>query len=229
MRLLDRSRPSRQVQTHLRDAPAWAFDWDGTLLDSMGRTLAVYIELFAEFGIAFDEATFRAHYSPAWNHIYERVGLGREHWPAADRRWVQLYESEVSGLVEGAAEALRTLARSGVPLALVTAGHRSRVELEIKANGLADVFTTAVYGDAVPRQKPDPAPLQIAARYLRLETEALVYVGDAIDDMTMARRAGALAIGVRTGAAEPKRLRAAGARWIAPSLDGLVRAAGRRP
>lgn len=229
MRLLDRSRPSRQVQTRLRDARAWAFDWDGTILDSMGRTLAVYIELFAGFGIPFDEETFRANYSPAWNHIYERVGLAREHWAAADRRWVQLYESEVSGLVEGAAESLRALAGSGVALALVTAGHRARVELELKANGLSGLFATTVYGDAVPRQKPDPAPLQLAARYLHLEPESLVYVGDAIDDMTMARRAGALPIGVPTGAAEPKRLRAAGARWIAPSLDGLVRAAGRRP
>lgn len=229
MRLFDRSRPSRRVQTHLRDAPAWAFDWDGTILDSMGRTLAVYIELFGEFGIAFDERDFRAHYSPAWNHIYERVGLPRAHWEAADRRWVQLYETEVSGLVAGAAEALQALARSGVGLALVTAGHRARVELELKANGLTELFATAVYGDAVPRQKPDPAPLQLAARYLHLEPADLIYVGDAVDDMTMARRAGALAIGVDSGAAEPKRLTSAGARWVAPSLQALVQAAGRRP
>jgi phosphoglycolate phosphatase len=227
MRLFDRSHPSRQVQARLQEAKAWAFDWDGTLLDSMGRTLAVYIQLFSEFGIDFDEAAFRAHYSPAWNHIYQRVGLPREHWPAADHRWVQLYETEVSSLVDGAAQALSILADSGVALALVTAGHRGRVELELKATGLSDFFDTTVYGDAVPRQKPDPAPLQLAARYLGIEPKDLVYVGDAIDDMTMARRAGSLAIGVESGAAEPKRLRAAGARWIAPSLEELIRAAGR--
>ncbi|HEX5466397.1 MAG TPA: HAD family hydrolase [Candidatus Limnocylindrales bacterium] len=229
MRLFDRSRPSRQVQRHLRDAAAWAFDWDGTILDSMGRTLAVYTQLFSEFGITFGESDFRAHYSPAWNETYQRVGLPREAWPAADRRWVQLYETEIPSLVEGAAEAVRELAANGVALALVTAGHRARVELELRANGLADVFTTAVYGDAVPRQKPDPAPLQLAAKYLRVEPASLVYVGDATDDMTMAKRAGALPIGVGSGAAEPKRLKAAGARWIAPSLGALVRLAGRAP
>lgn len=227
MHLFDRSRPPRAVQVRLRDARAWAFDWDGTILDSMGRTLAVYRQLFGELGIAFDEPTFRNHYSPAWTQIYERVGLPVEHWAGADRRWIQLYESEVSGLVDGAAEALRALAASGVTLALVTAGHRARVELELRANGLEDLFSTAVYGDAVPRQKPDPAPLQLAARYLRLDPTALVYVGDATDDMRMAKRAGALPIGVLSGAAERKRLREAGARWVAPTVGEVVGAAGR--
>jgi len=75
--------------------------------------------------------------------------------------------------------------------------------------------------------KPDPAPLQLAARYLRLKPNALVLVGDAMDDMTMARRADATAIGVLTGAAERGRLRKAGAHWVADTVPTVVRAAGR--
>ncbi|HMJ79647.1 MAG TPA: HAD family hydrolase [Candidatus Dormibacteraeota bacterium] len=225
MRIFRRGRPSRAVQSRLRGSETWAFDWDGTLLDSMARTLAVYEQLFAEFGVAFDEAAFREHYSPAWRQMYRRVGLAPEDWDAADRRWVELYETEVTGLVAGAADALRTLRSRGARLALVTSGHRQRVELELRANGLSDVFATAVYGDAVPHQKPDPAPLLLAGKYLRTEPAGLVFVGDAADDMQMARRAGAYAVGVLSGAADRKRLRSAGARWVAPSVVEVVAAA----
>src|SRR3990172_893634 len=119
MRLLDRSRPPRSVAARLQAASAWAFDWDGTLIDSIGRTHATYRQLFGEFGIPFDE---------------------------------------------------------------------------------------------VPHSKPDPAPVQLAARYLRLQPADLVLVGDADDDMAMARRAGATAVGVLTGAAERGRL----PKWAPP-------------
>ena len=227
MRLLDRSRPPRAVAARLHDAEAWAFDWDGTLIDSIGRTLATYRQLLGEFGIAFDEVDFRAHYAPDWRRIYRRVGLAEAHWPEADRRWVALYETEVAGLVAGTAAALTALRDAGRRIAIVTAGHRSRVELEIRANGLEGLFEAAIFGDEVPHQKPDPAPLQLAGKYLRLAPDALVLVGDAGDDMAMARRAGATAIGVLTGAADRGTLRRAGAGWVAQDVVAAVAASGR--
>ncbi len=227
VKLLDRSRPPRAVAARLAAAEAWAFDWDGTLIDSFARTLATYRDLFAHFGLAFDEAEFRAHYAPDWRRIYRRVGLAESRWPEADRLWVSIYETEVAQLVDGAAAAIAGLRAAGVRTALVTAGHRARVELEMRANGLADAFDTVIFGDEVPHQKPDPAPLQLAARYLRLQSSRLVLVGDAMDDMAMARRADATAIGVLTGAAERGRLRKAGAHWVADTVPTVVRASGR--
>lgn len=227
VRLLDRSRPPRAVAARLSAAAAWAFDWDGTLIDSFARTLATYRDLFEHFGLAFDEAEFRKHYAPDWRRIYRRVGLEEGRWPEADRLWVSIYETEVPQLVEGAAEALAGLRSAGVRTAVVTAGHRARIELEMRANGLSDAFDTVIYGDEVPHQKPDPAPLQLAARYLHLKPIEMVLVGDAMDDMTMARRAEATAIGVLTGAAERGRLRKAGAHWVADTVPTVVRASGR--
>jgi len=227
VRLLDRSRPPRAVAARLAGAAAWAFDWDGTLIDSFARTMATYRDLFTHFGLAFDETEFRAHYAPDWRRIYRRVGLEEARWPEADRLWVSIYETEVAQLVEGAAEAIAGLRSAGIRTALVTAGHRARVELEMRANGLSDAFDTAIFGDEVPHQKPDPAPLQLAARYLRLKPNEIVFIGDAMDDMTMARRADATAIGVLTGAAERGRLRKAGAHWVAETVPVVVSASGR--
>jgi phosphoglycolate phosphatase len=227
MRFLDRSGPPRSVAARLHAAEAWAFDWDGTLIDSIGRTLATYRQLLGEFGIAFDEADFRANYAPDWRRIYRRVGLAEAHWPEADQRWVALYETEVAPLVPGAGAALAALRGAGVRLALVTAGHRARVELEMRASGVAGAFEAVVFGDEVPHQKPDPAPLQLASKYLHVAADALVLVGDAGDDMAMARHAGATAIGVLTGAADRGTLRRAGARWVAPTVEAAVAASGR--
>jgi HAD superfamily hydrolase (TIGR01549 family) len=219
---LDRSRPSRRLLDRLRRAGGWAFDWDGTLIDSIGRTLSTYQQLFREFEVPFDEHVFRRHYSPDWRRLYGRVGLAESRWADADRRWLQLYESEASPLVRGAGEALDRLRRLDVPLVLVSAGERKRVELEVRANGLTDVFTAAVYGDEVPHRKPDPAPVLLAARYAHLKPDQLVVVGDHPDDMLMAHRAGAIPIGVLTGASDRGSLKSAGARWSAPTVVDVV-------
>jgi HAD superfamily hydrolase (TIGR01549 family) len=222
MRLFDRSRPPRAVLRALGEVSAWAFDWDGTLLDSIGRIRATYREVFREFEIPWSDAAFDRHYTPNWHHLYERLGVARERWLDIDRRWVQVYETEVSGLLGGAAEALAWLRERGARMALVTAGHRSRVELELRVNGLQGVFETAVYGNEVPHQKPDPAPLILASRYLRVKPEALVLVGDAAEDMMMARRAGSLPVGVLSGAGTKAKLRGGGARWVVRDVPALV-------
>src|SRR4029453_917658 len=154
VRLRDRSRPPRAVAARLTGAAAWAVDWDGTLIDSFARTLATYRYLFGHFGVAFDDTEFREQYAPDWRRIYRRVGLAEARWPEADRLWVSIYETEVAQLVEGAADAIAALRAAGVRTALVTAGHRARVELEMRANGLSDAFDTVIFGDEVPHQKP---------------------------------------------------------------------------
>src|SRR3970040_2816219 len=124
--------------------------------------------------------------------------------------------------VGGTEEGLAALREAGVQLAFGTAAPRARVELEMRANGLEGAFDALVFGDEVPHSKPDPAPVQLAARYLRVQPADLVLVGDADDDMAMARRAGATAVGVLTGAAERGRLRKSGAHWVGPTVAAAV-------
>ena len=200
----------------------WAFDWDGTLIDSIARTKATYREIFRELDLPFDDALFQKHYAPDWRRMYQSLGIPETLWPRIDRRWVEIFETEVSALVPGAAEALAWLRADGRRIALVTAGHRERLELELRATGLSGVFETMVYGNEVPHQKPDPAPLLMASRYLRVAPADMVLVADAADDMLMAKRAGALPLGVLTGAAQARSLKAGGARWVARDVAAVV-------
>ncbi len=222
MRLLPHGGPPRDVLRAMRDRPVWAFDWDGTLIDSIGRTVATYHQIFAELEVPFDEGLFRRHYAPDWRRMYRSMGIAEELWPRIDQRWVELFETEVSALVPGAAEALEWLGGQGRRLVLVTAGHRERIELELRATGLEGCFEAHVFGNEVPHQKPDPAPLLLTSRYLGLPPDQIILVADAGDDMRMAKRAGSLPIGVLTGAARRKGLQAAGARWVARDVVAAV-------
>jgi HAD superfamily hydrolase (TIGR01509 family) len=206
----------------LGDRPVWAFDWDGTLIDSIARTQATYRQIFSELDVPFDDQLFRRHYAPDWRRMYRSLGIPEDLWARIDRRWVEIFETEVSDLVPGAYEALQWLRAEGRRVALVTAGHRDRLELELKATGLEGIFETLVFGNEVPHQKPDPAPLLMASRYLRVAPDEMVLVADAADDMRMAKRAGAMPVGVLTGAAPARALRAGGARWVAPDVAAAV-------
>ena len=97
------------------------FDWDGTLVDSAPATFECYRQVFAAYGIAFDERRFRETYSPNWYETYRRVGLPEEHWPQADDRWLSLYARQRALPLPQAAVVLARLAGAGLRLGLVTA------------------------------------------------------------------------------------------------------------
>jgi phosphoglycolate phosphatase len=92
-------------------------------------------------------------------------------------------------------------------LGLVTSGSRGRVRAQLRAFGFDRLFEAMVFGDEVPRRKPHPAALWLALSRMGVQPPSAVYVGDAPEDVMMARRAGVLAIGVTGHSPVPERLR----------------------
>lgn len=200
------------------------FDWDGTLVDSAERTFRCYRHVFSSFGIAFDHEAFERTYSPDWYHTYAEVGLGREHWPEADARWIACYESERSRLLPGAREALERLDARGLVLGLVSSGDGARVRRELEGLELARSFRAVVCGGETARRKPDPEPLLVALERLGLRPAAAAYVGDSPEDVAMARAAGSFTVGVPGGFPNRDSLRASRPDLLAASLDEAVEA-----
>jgi phosphoglycolate phosphatase-like HAD superfamily hydrolase len=110
-------------------------------------------------------------------------------------------------------------------LGLVTAGHRQVVEPQLRATGLGALLDVQVFGDDLPVHKPDPLPLRTAIERLGQapSVEHVAYVGDAPDDMRMARSVGVRAVGVASIIGEPKELRAAGADVVVSTVSAWVR------
>lgn len=201
------------------------FDWDGTLVDTLGALFRANVAVMAAFDLPFDEARYREHFTPDWRIMYGRLGVPEHRLDEANEAWLAAYGNGVETvLFPGVPDALARLAASGRPLGLVTAGHRSVVVPQLERFGFADRFAVTVFGDDLPVHKPDPAPLRRALDELGLggRPEATVYVGDVPDDMVMARRVGVHGVGIVSALSEPATLTQAGAAEVATSVAEWV-------
>ena len=184
------------------------FDWDGTLLDSYQADARAYLSMFAALGIPWSLAELAQHYSPDWHCVYRAASLPRERWAEADHLWRRFYCGERPALQPGARRVIERLARR-YRLGLVTSGSDWRVRAQLRTFALGSLFAARVFGDEAPRRKPHPAPLRLALRRIGCQPAACVYVGDAPEDVAMARRAGVAVVGVIGHSPVPARLRAA--------------------
>jgi phosphoglycolate phosphatase len=184
------------------------FDWDGTLLDSYQADARAYLAMFQALGISWGLSELAQHYSPDWHHVYRAASLPGERWAEADELWRRFYRHERPVLQPGARNVLHRMA-GRYRLGLVTSGSAWRVRAQLRSFGLSGLFIARVFADESPRRKPHPAPLLLALRRIGCEPAACIYVGDAPEDVVMARRAGVAVIGVVGHSPVPERLRRA--------------------
>ena len=196
------------------------FDWDGTLVDSYHADTSAYLAMFKEMGIAWGLEELEKHYSPNWYEVYRAARLPRKHWETADRAWRTHYAKHRPKLIAGVRGVLAKVA-SAHYLGLVTSGDRDRVTRQLREFRLTTLFAARVCSGDTLRKKPHPEPLRLALRKMKLDPSACVYVGDAPQDVEMARRAGVRAIGVLGPFPTEKRLRAAKPEFLMDSLEEL--------
>jgi len=196
------------------------FDWDGTLVNSYHADTSAYLAMFKEMGIAWGLEELEDNYSPNWYQVYRAAGLPRKCWDEADRAWRAHYAKHRPKLMAGARRVLARL-RDAHYLGLVTSGDRDRVTRQLREFRLTTVFAARVCSGDSLRKKPHPEPLRLALRQMQLDPSACIYVGDAPQDVEMARRAGVRAIGVLGPFPTEKRLRAAGPEYLIGSIEEL--------
>lgn len=198
------------------------FDWDGTLVDTSEASYRCYVRMFAEFGIAFDRDAYERTYSPDWYHTFRCVGLPQERWADADERWLAHFAGETIALIDGAREALASLARHGITAGIVTSGSRPRIERELVAHDVAHHFQQVVCGSDGHRRKPHPDALHAALERLDVKPYEAAYIGDSPEDVMMARAANVFAVAVPGAYPNPDALRAAGADAVVEDLASAI-------
>jgi phosphoglycolate phosphatase len=123
----------------------------------------------------------------------------------------------------GIPELLAELRAQGTELAVVTSKvHRSAVEL-LDATGLRGNFDVLSCHGMAPRGKPHADLALLASNELKVPPESCLVVGDAVDDVRMAREAGMTAHGVDFGVATRRELLDAGAHTVSGSVSELRR------
>jgi len=202
------------------------FDWDGTLVDSLGAFHRANAIVMEAFGLSFDLQSYRRHYTPDWREMYRRLGIPSDRLDEANGLWEATFGDDGDAVIAfpGVVDALERLRDAGATLGIVTAGLREVVEPQLARTGLGPLLPIRVFGDDLPVHKPDPEPLrralQLAGAGHRAETS--IYVGDAPTDMQMAVAVGARPVGIESAVGHPDDLRAAGAVELAPSVSAWV-------
>jgi HAD superfamily hydrolase (TIGR01509 family) len=211
-------------------APAFIFDLDGTLVDSVYQHVLAWQAGLQEAGIEL--AVWRIHRRVGMSGGLLSNALLREAGRDLDAgvlRRLQEVHTEVFvrsfGAVRplpGAIALLEHLTDCGVPWAIATSGHMATAGPSLKLLGVADSAVVVTHDD-VQRAKPDPDLFLEAARLLGHPVEDTMIVGDSVWDLLAARRAGGLGIGLQSGGYGRDELQAAGAYRVYDDPADLLR------
>ena len=204
--------------TDFRGGPAFLFDLDGTLVDSVYQHVLAWREALEAVGIRLS----------VWR-IHRRVGMSgglmanailREtgHQVTAEeagrllRLHAEAYARQANQIrpLPGARELLAYLTQRGVPWTVATSSRIESARPTLEALGVGPEIPV-VTRDQVEHAKPDPDLFLAAAERLGVDVTAAVVVGDSVWDLLAARRARALGVGVLSGGYGEDELHRAGA------------------
>lgn len=176
-------------------------DLDGTLLDTVADLVAALDATLAEFGRApVAEADVRRYVGRGVRVLMHRALAGsldgRVEEALADRALAAFAthyarENGVSAApYPQVHEGLEAMRAKGLRLACVTNKPQGFADALLGRTGLARHFELTLGGDALPRCKPDPMPLQHVAQHFGFDRSRMVVIGDSLNDTQAARAAG---------------------------------------
>ena len=214
----------------MASGPAFLFDLDGTLVDSVYQHVLAWREALESGGIKLS----------VWR-IHRRIGMsgglfinallretGGEVSPEQVKRIQRVHAEAYARLVSqvrplpGARELLTHLTKVGVPWAIATSG---RLESARPNIAMLDVpaGVPVITRDQVEHAKPDPDLFLAAAERLGVQVADSVVVGDSVWDLLAARRARALSVGLLSGGYGEEELERAGAYRVYQDPADLLR------
>jgi HAD superfamily hydrolase (TIGR01509 family) len=220
----------KQQRVKSRSDPAFLFDLDGTLVDSVYQHVLAWREALEKSGIEL--AVWRIH---------RRIGMsggllidallreiGRRVSKTDAEHLAQLHEEAYERLrpqvrvLPGSLDLLASLSRAGVPWAIATSGRLASAQPMLKLLQLGPEVPV-ITRDQVERAKPDPDLFLAAAEALGVPASQSVVVGDSVWDLLAARRAHALGVGLLSGGYGQDELERAGAYRVYQDPADLLR------
>ncbi|WP_338588907.1 HAD-IIIA family hydrolase [Shewanella khirikhana] len=190
------------------------FDWDGTLMNSIGKIVDCMQALARELEIAV----------PSEKAVRDVIGLSmpeamralfpnesdatRHSWIDKYRAHYLIFNATPSPLYEGVPELLAELHGRGKQLAIATGKARAGLNRILEETGLGPRFHASRCADET-QSKPHPQMLHELLAELDVAPERAVMIGDSAFDLQMANNAGMASIGVDYGTHDRQTLLAA--------------------
>lgn len=210
--------------------PAFLFDLDGTLVDSVYTHVLAWRAALEGAGIEL--SVWRIHRRIGMsggllvNALLRETGtpITAEQVAEVQRLHALEYARQIGQVrpLPGARELLAYLTDRGVPWTIATSGRIESAQPALDVLGVS-ASVPVVTRDQVAYAKPDPDLFLAAAERLGVAIEDSVVVGDSVWDLLAARRARALGIGVLSGGYGYDELQSAGAYRVYEDPADLMR------
>jgi len=192
------------VNHHVKPYDLLVFDWDGTLVDSIGSIIGCTHRALEQVGAEpVADETIRNTIGLGIREMVEALVPGcddalfdsiclayRDHWFGGFGA-AHLPFAGVAGL-------LSELASADYLLAVATAKSRRGLDADLRRTGLAHHIHASRTVDEAPA-KPHPGMLEGLIEELGTRPERTLMIGDTAHDLKMAANAGTAAIGVLSG------------------------------
>ena len=199
------------AEHHLADKTLIIFDWDGTLMDSIGL-------IVESMHIAGEAHGFRT----TDQAVKDIIGLSLMHgieilYPqASNTQKLAIQQSYAEYYIPNSHrtpffmpidEMLLTLKQQDKQLAVATGKKRKGLDRVLEASASRHYFTITRCADES-GSKPDPQMLRDVLDYTKQSISQAVFIGDSIYDIQMANRLGMTSIAVNYGTASSSELAA---------------------
>ncbi len=198
--------------------PAFLFDLDGTLVDSVYQHVLAWREALEQAGTEL--SVWRIHRRIGMsgglfvNALLRETGgnLTRAYAERLQRLRADAYQRFAPQVrpLPGAIDLLKALSAAGVPHVIATSGRMETARPALDLLGVAPDFPV-ITRDMVRYAKPDPDLFLAAAERLGVSIHKAVVVGDRVWDLLAAQRARALSVGLLSGGYGQEELEKAGA------------------
>jgi phosphoglycolate phosphatase-like HAD superfamily hydrolase len=199
--------------------PAFLFDLDGTLVDSVYQHVLSWREALDAQGIKL--SVWRIHRKIGMsgglftNQLLRETGaeISQERVELLQQSHAEAYARRAQTVcpLPGACELLSWLTDARIPWAIATSGRMQTARVGLDTLRVDPKRVPVITRDVVRYAKPDPDLFIAAAERLGVSIGAAIVVGDSIWDMLAATRCRALGVGMLSGGYGAEELRQAGA------------------
>ncbi|MEE3002856.1 MAG: HAD family hydrolase [Pseudomonadota bacterium] len=207
------------------------FDWDGTLMDSAAQITSAVQAAAAKNDLEVPSSSdIRLGIGTSFSSQYRRLFIDskpEEHVLLAQKvekkfkdDFYKSFYLTTPGLFAQVPEILESCKELGCLLAIATSGQRRMLDTMFAEYNLESLFAVTCCGDEY-KAKPDPEMLDHIRIELGINPEKILMVGDSVNDIYAAHRAGIKCAAVCTGVNSKSELERAGADFICVDLRDI--------
>lgn len=177
------------------------FDWDGTLVDSLGFLFKAHNKVREMLGYPlWTRAEYAENVIYSTRKLYPRI-YGKRSDEAREMLYTYIADNHIDNIevIDGAEAMLKALHARGVPMGVVSNKRHDVLRREVEHLGWESYFGVYNGAGAAAADKPSGVPLLHALNEYPggLDVAHAIYVGDTESDLSCAREAGCPVVFIR--------------------------------